>query len=369
MRIGIDAKWFFNGPPSGKVVIKQLLKELLSDNYKTDVFYVFLNKADKGLEFPYQRDNIKLIYISSFNNLISNAITLPRHSKKHKIDVVLFQNFGTFSKIKNIVYIHDLLYLDYPEFYSFKERLYLSLIKPLAKRANTIVTISETERRRIVKHKLGTNNVHFVYHGVDPKFKPLKEHDQLKVETFKKKYNLPDEFILYLGRLNIRKNIANLISAMQFVNMPLVIVGEKDHKSENLSSTIDTLGLNDKIIFTGYIDEDELPLAYALATLFCFPSYAEGFGLPPLEAMASGTPVIVSDRTSLPEVCEDAALYVNPDEPSDIAKKINTLLASKEIINTFAHKGVVQSKKFSWKKSAENLMNIIKATNDSKNHF
>ena len=362
MRIGIDAKWFFNGPPSGKVVIKQLLKELLSDSYRTYEFFIFLKKKDKELKFPYQNKNIKLVYVSSFNNLISNAITLPRHSKKHKLDVVLFQNFGTFSKIKNVVYIHDLLYLDYPQFYSFKERLYLSLIKPLAKRANTIVTISETERRRIVKHKLGSDNVHFVYHGVDPKFKPLEGHDKLQIQAFKEKYNLPDEFVLYLGRLNVRKNIANLIYAMQFVNTPLVIVGENDHKSENLSSTIDALGINDKIFFTGFVDEAELPLVYALATLFCFPSYAEGFGLPPLEAMASGTPVIVSDRTSLPEVCEDAALYINPDDPSDIAEKINTFLASKEMIDTFANKGIIQSKKFSWKKSAENLMNIISTT-------
>jgi glycosyltransferase involved in cell wall biosynthesis len=364
MKIGIDAKWFFNGPPSGKVVIEQLLKELLSMDYSTDEFYVFLSQADKELEFPYKQDNIKLIYVNGFNNLLSNAIILPRLSKKHKLDVVMFQNFGTFLKIKNIVYIHDLLYLDYPQFYSFKERVYLGLLKPLAKSANTIVTISEIEKKRIIKHKLG-KNVHFVYHGVDPKFKPLDKHNKLQIEAFKKKYNLPNRFILYLGRLNIRKNITNLISAMQYVDTPLVIVGKKDHKRENLSLTIDALNLSDKIIFTGFITDDELPLAYALATLFCFPSYAEGFGLPPLEAMASGTPVIVSDRTSLPEVCGSAALYVNPDNPSDIAEKINTLLASKEIIDTFAMKGLIQSKKFSWKKSAENLMNIIKATNDS----
>ncbi|RKE98836.1 glycosyltransferase family 4 protein [Ichthyenterobacterium magnum] len=366
MKIGIDAKWFFNGPPSGKVVVKQLLKELLSSTYKDEEFYVFLNKADKEIEFPYKRENIKCIYISSFNNLISNAITLPKYAKKHKLDVVLFQNFGTFSNIKSIVYIHDLLYLDYPQFYSLKERLYLSLLKPLAKKANTIVTISETEKNRIIKHKLGgVNNVHFVYHGVDKKFKPLDQHDKKQIEAFKLKYNLPNQFILYLGRLNIRKNIANLISAMQYVNTPLVIAGENDHKSEDLLSKIKTLGLQNKIIFTGYLEENELPLVYALATLFCFPSYAEGFGLPPLEAMASGTPVIVSDRTSLPEVCEDAGMYINPNDSLDIAKKINTLLASKEIINTFATKGVIQAKKFSWIKSAENLMNIIKTTNDS----
>ena len=365
MKVGIDAKWFFNGPPSGKVVVKQLLKELLSNTYKDDEFYVFLNKADKELEFPHKRENIKCIYISSFNNLISNAFILPIQAKKYKLDVVLFQNFGTFLNIKSIVYIHDLLYLDYPQYYSLKERLYLSVLKPLAKKADTIITISEAEKKRIIKHKLGIDNVHFVYHGVDDKFKPIDKHNAKDIKAFKNKYDLPNQFILYLGRLNIRKNIANLISAMQFIDTPLVIVGKNDHKSENLTSIINTLNLQDKIIFTGYLEENELPLVYALSTVFCFPSYAEGFGLPPLEAMASGTPVIVSDRTSLPEVCEDAALYINPDTPSDIAKKINTLLASKEIINTFANKGVVQSEKFSWKKSAKNLMNIIKATNDS----
>jgi glycosyltransferase involved in cell wall biosynthesis len=364
MKIGIDAKWFFNGPPSGKVVVKQLLKELLSNNFKEEEFYIFLNKADKRLAFPYNKQNVKLIYVSCFNNLVSNAIIVPRHSKKLKLDVVLFQNFGTFFKIKNIVYIHDLLFLDYPQFYSLKEKAYLSLLKPLAKKANAIITISETEKTRIIKYNLGNQkNIDFVHHGVDIKYKPLNKHDKFQIENFKKKYKLPDRFVLYVGRLNIRKNVVKLISAMKDVSIPLVIVGENNHKSENLSLVIDEFNLNDKIIFTGYVEENELPLAYALATVFCFPSYAEGFGLPPLEAMASGTPVVVSNRTSLPEVCGDAALYINPDDSLDISKKINTLLSSKKSINTYKEKGIIQSKKFTWENSAKNLMKIIKETN------
>ena len=366
MKIGIDAKWFFNGPPSGKVVVKQLLKELLSDTYRNHEFYIFLNKNDKDITFPYKRSNVKLVYVNSFNNLISNAIILPKYSKKLNLDIVVFQNFGTFFRIKNLVYIHDLLYLDYPEFYTFKERVYLSLLKPLAKKANTIVTISKTEKNRIIKHNLGTNNVSFVHHGVDQKFKPLSQHNKGKIERLKEKYNLPDQFILYLGRLNVRKNISNLIVAMQFVDLPLVIVGKPDHKIENLTTTINKLNLNKKINFTGFIEEEELPIIYALATVFCFPSYAEGFGLPPLEAMASGTPVVVSDRTSLPEVCEDAALYVNPDDPKDIAQKINSLLASMEIIDIFVNKGLNHSSKFTWKKATKSLMEIITKTNDSQ---
>lgn len=359
MKIGVDIKWFFNGPPSGKIVVKQFVKELLKDEYKHHQFYFFLDKKDRDKPFPYPKGDHVFLYVSNINNLISNAFVLPKYAKKYNLDLVLFQNFGTPLSINSAVYIHDLLYLDFPEFYSWKEKLYLSLIKPLAKKAKTIITISDSERKRIIKHQLGDKNVHFVHHGVDPIFKPLHKHNAADIEQFKTEYNLPDEFILYLGRLNVRKNIIGLINAMTNIEFPLVIVGGYDHKSDDLMQRIKELGLENKIFFTGFIKENELPLAYSSAKIFCFPSYAEGFGLPPLEAMTSGTPVVVSDRTSLPEVCGDAALYIDPDQPLDIAEKINSLLKSEEKVEVFSEKGLTWSKRFSWQKSVQNLMDIL----------
>lgn len=359
MKVGIDAKWLFNGPPSGRIVVKQLVKELLRGNYKQHQFYFFLDRKDKNLPFPYPIGDNVLVYVNSPLNLISNLFILPKYSKKYNLDVVLFQNFGSHSKINKVVYIHDVLFIDYPEFFSFKERLYFSLFKPLARKAQSIITISQTEKDRIIKHQFGRENVSYVHHGVDEKFKPLSEHNINDVHKFKEKYNLPNEFILYLGRLNVRKNIINLINAMKSIELPLVIIGSHDHKSDDLKGRIRELDLEEKIFFTGFIKECELPLAYASAKIFCFPSYAEGFGLPPLEAMASGTPVIVSNRTSLPEVCGDAALYIDPDQPLDIAEKINNLLASEKEMETLSQKGIDWSKKFTWETSVKKLMNIL----------
>lgn len=359
MKIGVDIKWIFNGPPSGKVVVKQLVKELLTEKYNHLQFYFFLDKKDKDKTFPFPKGNHTFLFVSNINNLISNAFVLPKYAKKYKLDIVLFQNFGTFSSINSSVYIHDLLYLDFPQYYSFKERLYLSLIKPLAKKAKSIITISESEKERILKHQLGEKNVHYVHHGVDPKFKPISHHNPEQIIDFKKAYDLPNEFILYLGRLNIRKNIIGLINAMKHVELPLVIIGSYNHKSHDLDMRINELGLQNQVFFTGFIKEHELPLAYASAKVFCFPSYAEGFGLPPLEAMASGTPVIVSDRRSLPEVCGDAAIYVNPDDPFDIAEKINSLLGSETKMKHFHDKGLEWSKRYSWNTSAQKIIDIL----------
>ena len=359
MIIGVDIKWFFNGPPRGKIVVKQLVKELLKDQFKHYQFYFFLDKKDQYEDFPYPKGNHVFLYVKNVNNLISNAFVLPKYAKKYNLDIVLFQNFGTPKNINSAVYIHDLLYLDYPQFYSLKEKVYLSFIKPFAKKAKKVITISESEKSRIVKHQLGDENVHYVHLGVDPKFRPLAKHDPKDILAFKEEYNLPNEFMLYLGRLNVRKNVVGLINAMREIEFPLVIIGGYDHKKDDLMQRIKELDLERKIFFTGFIKEHQLPLAYASAKVFCFPSYAEGFGLPPLEAMASGVPVVVSNRTSLTEVCGDAALYVDPDQPSDIAEKINFLLSSEKEMQKFSKKGLDWSKKYSWQTSAQKLMDIL----------
>ncbi len=362
MKIGIDAKWFFNGPPSGKVVVKSITHHLIKNFSNLHTFYIFLSKSDENLEFPYLCENVKLVYVNSVINLISNALIIPYYANRLKIDVIIYQNFGSlFKASKSIVFIHDLLFLDYPEYYSFKERLYFKPMKLLSRKANSIVTISKSEMQRVLKYKFGSNkNVFYVYHGVDENFRSIEKLDNNRILDCRKKYNLPDNYILYVGRLNIRKNILNLIKALVNVKLPLVIVGEEDHKTENLKELIETLDLGDRVIFTGFVSDEDIPLVYAAAKVFCFPSFAEGFGMPPLEAMACGTPVIVSNITSLPEVCGDAAIYIDPDRPEDIAEKINSLLAKPpEDISKISMYGLSHARKFTWEKSAEGLMKII----------
>jgi glycosyltransferase involved in cell wall biosynthesis len=139
----------------------------------------------------------------------------------------------------------------------------------------------------------------------------------------------------------------------------LVIVGELGNDITVLKNHITEEGLAHRIIFTGHVPESDLYLIYANATVFCFPSYAEGFGLPPLEAMQCGVPVIVSKRTALPEVCGDAAIYIDPDDAEDIAEKINFLLNDVNLYNKKVTDGINHAKKFSWQISANGILKLI----------
>ncbi|MET1258516.1 glycosyltransferase family 1 protein [Flagellimonas sp. DF-77] len=334
---------------------------MLGPKYGSHQFYIFLNKEDFEKEFPFQAANVHLVYVKRVNNLLSNTFVLPKYHKKLNLDVTLFQNFGPlFPAVNSIVYIHDLLFLDYPGFFSLKEKIYLRLIVPLAKKAKSLVTISATEKERIIAHGLAKrNNVHFVHHGVSKEFRPASDFADAELVKTQKDYGLPNGYVLFLGRLNIRKNIKSLLIAMKDVDVPLVIAGANSHKTEDLEEVIANNGLKHKVIFTGHIADGDLPKVYALATVFCFPSFAEGFGLPPLEAMASGVPVVSSDRTSLKEVCGSAALFIDPDRPEAIAKALNTLLHSPAKRERLIAEGHHRAAQFNWDKASRELMRII----------
>ncbi|ADV48887.1 glycosyl transferase group 1 [Cellulophaga algicola DSM 14237] len=359
MKIGIDAKWFFDGPPSGRVVVKNIVKELLTYN-KKDEFYLFLNKSDKNKPFPFLDNNVTLIYIKNINNALSNVFLLPQYSRKLKLDVILYQNFSAvLTRSKSINYIHDVLFLDFPEYYTLKERIYLWPIKYLSKFSNHIITISESEKKRIIRHNfMKKEAISVVYHGINKDYE--QTHSQESIRIFKEKYNLPKKFILYFGRLNYRKNISTLLKSLKDIkDISLVIAGKADHEMANLKNAITKLNLEERVLFTGYIQDDDVIKLYASAHIFCFPSFAEGFGLPPLESMASGTPVIVSNTTSLPEICANAVLYINPNDATDIANKINTLLQDENMYLKLANLGKERAKKFSWETTAEQINNIF----------
>ena len=359
MKIGIDAKWFFEGPPSNRVVIRNLVEHILAQN-KKDNFYVFLKKADKKKTFPYSYQNVKLVYVNTFTNALTNIFILPFYTRKFFLDVMLFQNFPSpFCKSVSINYIHDILYLDYPQYFTFLELIYLWPIKILTRRCDHVITISNSEKTRLIKHGFKSENkISVVYHGVNRKFRTKFSESECK--RIKEKYDLPESFILYVGRLNHRKNISTLIKALNETdNMNLVIVGKTDNQHINIKKLVKTLDLKSRVIITGHLPDTEIPYLYAMAKFFCFPSYAEGFGLPPLEAMAVGTPVIVSNSTSLPEVCGDAAIYFNPEshfELKDIIIKINS---DKNQYMELKQKGIERSKCFNWEDAAFKLNHVL----------
>ena len=216
-KLGIDAKWFFNGPASGKVVVVNLLEQLIKVN-KTNQLFIFLDKKFKKIHFPFKDQNIKLIYIWSRINLFSNLFIIPYYAKILGIDVVLFQNFpALFSKCKNVLFIHDVLFLSNPEYYTLRERIYFSPLKYLVPKSSLIFTVSEEEKRRILKYyNINSNSIKVIYHGVNNIFKPIQQFPADLINNVKRLNNLPENYLLYVGRLNIRKNILKSYKSPSF---------------------------------------------------------------------------------------------------------------------------------------------------------
>jgi glycosyltransferase involved in cell wall biosynthesis len=368
MRIGIDAKWYFDGPPSGRLVIKNIVDELLKrDNFHQ--IYLILDKKFSFQKGVFIRKNIYPVFVWSRNNLLSNLFILPIIAKIYKLDLIVYQYFSSFfGKHKKIVYIHDVIFQTNPEYFTLKERIYFSPMKFLARLSDGIITVSKSEMKRIIKNKfLGRNKkIKVIYNGVDERFKPKEYFDSNLIQHIKLKYNLPERFILYVGRLNERKNVFNLLRAVSLLNdkeIKLVLVGNYDWKMFNIPKILNELNLYKRVLLLGYVNDEDLPIIYSLATVFCFVSFDEGFGLPALEAMTSGVPIVVSGIDSLVEVCGDAGFYCNPNNPIEIATRIESILSikNKDIVQNKIKIGLQRSKLFSWKKSVEKIVEFCES--------
>ncbi|WP_338732245.1 glycosyltransferase family 4 protein [Mangrovimonas cancribranchiae] len=361
MKIGIDAKWYFNGHPSGKVVVENLVNKLIEADFSND-YYIFLDKKDKNLVFPYKQSNVYLIYVPNRVNAFTNFFILPFYTSKYGLDVCLYQNYAPlFGAKKRVNYVHDALFIDFPEYFSLSERIYFWPMKYLSKFSDHVITISHSEKERMATHRFSKKDkISVVHHGLGLTKEPNSATNNLDIF---KKYNLPKSYILYLGRLNIRKNIQSLLKAMPNIDdaTSLVIVGKDDHKTMDWDSLIKQLNITTRVYRLGFVPEEDISFLYKKACVFCFPSFAEGFGLPPLEAMSYGVPTVVSNTTSLPEVCGDASLYIDPNNEKDIALQINTILSDDNLKETLIKKGRLRAKSFSWEKAARQVLTILES--------
>ena len=236
-------------------------------------------------------------------------------------------------------------------------------MKLLTKRSDGIITVSKYVENNILEYGFaGKNSKLFVVHnGVSSEFKTKEFYDIINLEKIKNRFKLPDGYILYVGRLNERKNILNLLIALKLLEdktIILVLCGKYDWKMFNLPEKIKELELNNRVILLGHIDDKELPMIYSLARIFIFPSYVEGFGLPPLEAMASGIPIVVSNTTSIPEVCGEAGYYFDPNSPKEIAEQIMLAISDEELREKRIEIGLKRVKEFKWENAVTKIIDI-----------
>jgi len=228
-----------------------------------------------------------------------------------------------------------------------------------ARRAKQVIAISESTRRDVIARlRVPAERVQTIYCGVDPSFQPLPRVD---VEAFRREKGLPERFILYLGTIEPRKNIGRLAeafanlarsSAHDMADVHLVIAGSVGWMSESTLAGIHDLPVRDRIHLPGYVPEEEKPLWYNAAICLCYPSLYEGFGLPPLEAMACGVPVIASDVSSLPEVVGDAGILVSPMDTDALMDALRRVLVDAELRAELAQRGLDRASRFSWAEAA-----------------
>lgn len=372
MRIGIDIRTLMDAQYSGvPEYTYNLVTEILKLDKKNE-YRLFYNSArDISDRMPkFEAPNVEVIkrrYPNKIlNYLLFKVFNRPKVDKLLGVDLFLMphMNFIALSgAAKSILIIHDLSFLRYPQFFSARKNFWHKMINvpKLVKKFDKIATISENTKNDIVELcGVSPEKVRVIYSGIGKEFKKIENKKSDEMLSIKKKHDLPDKFILFLGTIEPRKNIAGLILAyneLRSVNRgledhQLIIAGGAGWKGDDIFKTWKNSPYKDDIKFLGYIGREEKVCLYNLASLFVYPSFYEGFGFPPLEAMACGTPVIASFSSSLPEILGTAALLVDPYDCKDMAMAIERILKSDELRNNFIERGLDKAREFSWEKTA-----------------
>jgi glycosyltransferase involved in cell wall biosynthesis len=264
------------------------------------------------------------------------------------------------SPCPTVVTVFDLSYLLFPNAFKAMNRLYLRWLVGLsARRARQVIVISESTRQDVIARlHVPAERVRTIPCGVDSSFRPLPAAD---VDAFRREKGLPQRFILFIGTIEPRKNVGRLAEAFadlvmsaprETADLHLVIAGGIGWMFDAILARIQDLPMRDRIHLPGYVPEEEKPLWYNAATCFCYPSLYEGFGLPPLEAMACGVPVIASDVSSLPEVVGDAGIMVPPTDTDALTDALHRVLFDAALRAELAQRGLARASRFSWAEAA-----------------
>jgi glycosyltransferase involved in cell wall biosynthesis len=265
-----------------------------------------------------------------------------------------------------VVTLHDLSVYLYPELFRPGNRAYLqSMIRHTVDRSTRVIAVSESTRQDAM-HILGVpaGKIVVVPNGVDPEMRPIDE--PARREAFRQRNQLSRPFVLFLGTLEPRKNIVAILRAYALLRMhngfahELVIAGGKGWYYGEVEETVSGLGLDGMVRFPGHVPQEDLPLWYSLADAFVYPSLYEGFGLPPLEAMACGTPAIVSNRSALPEVVGDAGVTVDPYDNQALAEAILCVCRDRERHASLRAAGLRRASEFSWRATAQRTVEVYR---------
>lgn len=323
---------------------------------------IFCNEPHAFAQFP--RLNVHLTRFQTTLPLLRilwEQFVLPLHLALDHFDLLHSLAFVSpvATQVRGVVTVYDLSFILYPEYFRPLNRLYLTWgTRRSVRLARRIIAISSSTRNDLMRlFNVPQDKIDVVLPGIEPNF--LSNGDPNAVERIRAARNLPEHFVLFLGTREPRKNIPTLIRAFARVKRTLsvphrlVIAGGRGWKDEAIQSTIIECGLENEVSLPGFVPPEELPYWYRAADAFVYPSQYEGFGLPALEALASGTPVITSDVSALPEAVGDAAIRVDPTNPDELANALTRVLTDRALRDELHVRGPIHASKFTWGRAAD----------------
>jgi glycosyltransferase involved in cell wall biosynthesis len=373
MKIGIEAQRVLRKVKKGMDIVAIQLIRSLQKIDTINQYYIFVND-DEG-ESPIQEtSNFKIIKLKKAPYPYWEQVILPGAVKEYGIELLHCTNNTAPLNITVplLLTLHDIIYLEsinftkgswYQIFGNFYRRWNVPII---VKKTAKIITVSEYERKNIVDYfRLSPDHVQTIYNGVGENF--YKVRDEGVLSSIKKKYNLPEDYVFYLGNTDPRKNIKGVMKALAWLrknnmlSFSLVMPGVDHTFLREVASGVGDPEILNSILLPGYIPDDDLAAIYSMARVFLFPSLREGFGLPILEAMACGVPVITSNTSSMPEVAGNASLLIDPDNEEEIASAILKLLKDSLLRRELINKGFERSSAFSWENNARKTLSLYKS--------
>ena len=371
MHIGIEGQRIFREKKHGMdMVALELVRNLQEIDHHNEYTVFIKEDEDHCLR---SEGNFKIVELKNAPYPVWEQYLLPRAAKDAGCDLLhcTSNTAPLYTSIPLVVTLHDIIYMErlslltkgFTNYQKFGN-LYRRMVVPgIINKCRRLITVSEFEKQRIVDFfGIDPAKVTAIYNGVSSHFRPVNDPETLL--SVKQKYNLPDRFFFFFGNTDPKKNTIGVLKALSLFlrnseeKIPLVML---DFDRDELAKLIREVGdpsIAGYIKLTGYVPNTELPGIYALSTIFLYPSLRESFGIPMLEAMACGTPVITSNTSSMPEIAGNAALIIDPFKPEQITDSMIKLLANPSLRSDLVVSGKVQAKKFTWNNMAKDVLKV-----------
>ena len=372
MHIAIDAHSVGTGLAGNETYAANLVESLAEiDGENRYTIYVTRREAFERFEGRWK--NVRVRRTLPHAPLLRVPFTLSAELRRRPVDLLHVQYTAPpFAPCPSVVTIHDLSFEHLPE--TFKRRSWMQLrltVRRTARRAAHVIAPSEFTRRDLLEtYRLDPARVSVVPLAASPRFRPVEDKDE--IERVRRRYGIKGEYVLAVGSIQPRKNLARLVRAYSGLrrergrsNLPkLALVGKQAWLYGETLRAVEEEGVQDSVVLPGYVSETDLPALYTGAVCFVYPSYFEGFGLPPLEAMSCGAPVLTGNLTSLPEVVGDAALTADPFDRDALALALARLIDDASLRATLRERGLQRARAFDWRETARMTLQVYRRTQE-----